>query len=443
MSGSFPAEKQLAAQMRIPAEIAALMQRLEREGFAVYAVGGCVRDTLLGKKPCDWDLATNAGLDRLKEIFPEGRTLSSKFAVIRVTAAAADGRTDVDIAAFRREESYENGRPAVFSFVDSIEEDLPRRDFTINAMAAGSTRFIDLFAGSADLQKKLIRTVGPAKRRFSEDPLRMLRAVRLACELDFELDGELVQAIASCRGLLPLAAPGKVRDELIRLLSAPRAGRGLQMLLDLEMAGALLQTEGSLRLGGRETSRLRALSENIERTQALPARRLGLFFTCLHKKRALAAIAKLEFDDFTACCLTDAVTELDNFYFLNSKAKLKRFICEKGWERYDYLCGLEKAQHLAFAYDNEARIRSRRLMLQEITETGEAIFPQDLAVDSAALIDAGLCAEEESAQKLLERLLAEVHKDPDKNERSRLLELARTYSRGGLAAAWQRLRRDR
>ena len=220
MSGSFPAEKQLAAQMQIPAEIAALMQRLEREGFAVYAVGGCVRDTLLGKKPCDWDLATNAGLDHLKEIFPEGRTLSSKFCVIRVTAAAADGRTDVDIAAFRREESYENGRPAVFSFVDSIEEDLPRRDFTINAMAAGRTRFIDLFAGSADLQKKLIRTVGQAERRFSEDPLRMLRAVRLACELDFELDGEIVQAIASCRGLLPLAAPGKVRDELTRLLSA-------------------------------------------------------------------------------------------------------------------------------------------------------------------------------------------------------------------------------
>ena len=82
-------------------------------------------------------------------------------------------------------------------------------------------------------------------------------------------------------------------------------------------------------------------------------------------------------------------------------------------------------------------------MLQEITEAGEAIFPQDLAVDSAALIDAGLCAEEESVQKLLERLLAEVHKDPHKNERCRLLELARTYSRGGLAAAWQRLRRDR
>ena len=131
--------------VKLPEKVSKIMTRLYEAGFEAYAVGGCVRDSILGKKPYDWDITTNAKIDELKKIFPEAKVLSKKFSVIRLeyvdeiedSAGNVIGETGIiaDIATYRKEERYEEGRLVEFAFADSVEEDLPRRDFTINAIA--------------------------------------------------------------------------------------------------------------------------------------------------------------------------------------------------------------------------------------------------------------------------------------------------------------------
>ena len=231
--------------VKLPKEIGRIMVKLTDAGFESYIVGGCVRDSILGKKPYDWDLTTNAKVDNLKELFPEARVLSEKFGVVRLEyiEEATDkegniiGETGIiaDIATYRKEGEYQNGRPTEIIFADTIEEDLPRRDFTINAIADSHTKFIDMFEGREDIRKRLIKTVGDADKRFKEDPLRMMRAVRLAAELDFDLHKSVYDAIIVNRNLLENVSIGKIRDEFVKLVTAEYAGKGLKMLLNMDL----------------------------------------------------------------------------------------------------------------------------------------------------------------------------------------------------------------
>lgn len=430
--------------VKLPKEVGRIMTRLTDAGFEAYVVGGCVRDSIMGRKPYDWDLATNARIDDLKELFPDAAVLSEKFGVIRLEYIEEIldkdgnpiGETGIiaDIATYRKEGEYENGRPATVEFVDMVEEDLPRRDFTVNAIADGYNKFIDMFEGREDLRKKLIRTVGDADRRFKEDPLRMFRALRIAAELDFDLHKDVYDAIMANRGLLESVSAGKIRDEFTKMMAAPYAGKGLKMLMNMDLLHIVLGRDTAEHLSKREKSDLIELAEGIDLSKQVEERRLGLFFACINKKRALPAIYRLNFDEVTKQYLTDAVEDLPRLYFTTTKPALKKFIFEKGWDRYNYLANLEKAQRIVFGYDSETKIKSKMYLLQEIREKHEPIFVEDLVIDANDLIEAGICPEEK-ADKIMNMLAEEVHTHPLRNTRTELLKLGKVYNMNKVAAA--------
>lgn len=206
--------------MTLPKEIKETMSKLESAGFEAFAVGGCVRDLLLGKKPKDWDITTDAKPDQIQAIFLDS-FYENKFGTVGVKTGAEDESLKViEITTFRIESKYSDKRhPDEVKFAKRLEDDLERRDFTVNALAMGKDGEVrDLFEGKKDLEKRLIRAVGRPEERFGEDALRLLRAIRLAVELDFEIEGKTLEAMKEKSGLIKMIAQERIHDELLKII---------------------------------------------------------------------------------------------------------------------------------------------------------------------------------------------------------------------------------
>lgn len=211
-----------------------LSKRLENEGFETYLVGGAVRDKLLGKNIHDIDLTTRARPNDIMRIFSDLKLIDigKKFGTIKVIYKSEE----FEITSFRSESTYKDRRhPEKISFSDSIEEDLKRRDFTINAMAQRNGKLIDLFGGKKDLQNKLIRAVGNPYERIREDYLRAIRAVRFATILDFEIESELKKAISQMASHIEDISNERIKDEVDKILLADNPSRGIRLLDDLNI----------------------------------------------------------------------------------------------------------------------------------------------------------------------------------------------------------------
>ena len=422
--------------VKLPKEVGKVMTRLQEAGFEAYVVGECVRDSILGRKPFGWDVTTNATLEDLKTVFPEAEVFSEKFGVVRleyIEEAKVEGEVVevgviVDVAPYRKEAKYVEGLLVDSSRADTIEDDLSHRDFTINAIAENHTSLADAFEGKEDLRKKLVKTVGDADRMFKEDPIKMIRAIRLCAELDFDLHKSAYDAIVANNGLLQKANPNKIRNEFEMLMAGDAAGKGLNMLLDTGLVAAILGQDTLDKLTKREKSDLVVLSQNIDKTQPVAERRLGLFYACIDKKRSKPAIERLNYDEELKQHLIDAVTDMAKLYFTATAPALKKFIYERGWDRYNYLANLEKAQRIVFEYFSETKIYSKMYILEDIKKYREPIFVEDLFIDANDLVEAGIC-KPEKAEALMKMLVEECHMHPRKNTREKLLELARTYSR--------------
>ena len=228
--------------IEVPDSVRAVMDRLWSHGHAVYAVGGSVRDALLGRPAQDWDLATDARPDRLLAVFP-GAVYENQFGTVAVREADATHevttfRTDHDYADFRR--------PHRVEFGDDVRLDLARRDFTINAIAWGheadadASGLVDPFEGVADIERRLLRAVGGPGARFGEDALRMVRAVRLAAVLGFSIEPATLAAIRDNAGLAAHVSGERVSAELEKLLAAPRPSIGLRLMADTGLLEVLL-----------------------------------------------------------------------------------------------------------------------------------------------------------------------------------------------------------
>ena len=240
--------------IRVPKEIAEIGAVLQEAGFDAYIVGGCVRDLLLEKTPADWDITTNAKPAELQSLFPESFYENNFGTVTVVTGSKKDSLRHVEITPYRKETTYTDRRhPDAITFSESIEEDLKRRDFTINALAYNlgtedreqgtSVRLeaVDLFGGQKDLAEKLIRAVGKPADRFKEDALRLLRAARLATELDFDIEPDTAEAIARNAGSLQFVAKERIREELSKLLMSGMPDRGLEILRELRLLPYVLK----------------------------------------------------------------------------------------------------------------------------------------------------------------------------------------------------------
>ena len=202
----------------IPEKVKQILDKLSEAGFEAYVVGGCVRDSLLGTPPNDWDITTNALPGQVKELFR--RTVDTGLQHGTVTVMI--GEEGYEITTFRTDGNYTDGRhPDNVTFVPNLEEDLKRRDFTINAMAYNdSTGLVDLFGGTEDLKKGVIRCVGKADERFTEDALRMMRAIRFSARFGFEMDEEVRRSIAKLSGTLSRVSAERITSEFIGLLTS-------------------------------------------------------------------------------------------------------------------------------------------------------------------------------------------------------------------------------
>jgi len=227
--------------------IPALAEAFSAAGHALYLVGGPVRDLLLGRRSTDLDFTTDARPDDLKRLLRQAGAdhifaIGEKFGTIGGIFEDGDDALTVEITTYRSEEYAPGSRKPKVAFGDSLEGDLSRRDFTINAIALDvrTGELVDPFGGQADLADRRIRTVGVAEDRFAEDPLRLLRGVRLAAQLAFEIDGATKRAISSCAPSLATISRERVAQEMAKILTSRLAGLGLRLLTDLGLMAHII-----------------------------------------------------------------------------------------------------------------------------------------------------------------------------------------------------------
>jgi len=233
--------------MVIPGEVKAIIKKLQKAGFEAYIVGGCVRDFLLGKEPKDWDVTTSAKPEEIQKVFPDS-FYENKF--LTVTAKTDSAKIpEVEITTYRLEAKYTDKRhPDEVKYAKTLEEDLSRRDFTVNAMALeiqnvkiknqnnnSKFKIIDKFGGEKDSKAKLVRAVGEPEKRFNEDALRMLRAVRFATTLGFDIEEKTKQAIKKNCIWLEAISQERIKDEFLKIIMSDNPAEGIELLRELNL----------------------------------------------------------------------------------------------------------------------------------------------------------------------------------------------------------------
>ena len=280
--------------MILPIKIKNILIELQKAGYEGYVVGGCVRDLLMGKEPNDWDITTNAKPEDIQRIFPE-HIYENTFGTVGVkTGSDKPDLAIIEITPYRIEGKYADKRhPEEIEFVSKLEDDLGRRDFTVNAVAMNSSGEItDPFGGQADIKLKTIRTVGEAEDRFSEDALRLLRAIRFATVLGFKIEERTLKAVKQNANWLIAISKERVRDEFIKIIESDNAYDGILLL---EETGLLQYIVPELREGigvGQNLHHIysvwehntRALKYTVEKKYSL-AVRFGALFHDIGKPR--------------------------------------------------------------------------------------------------------------------------------------------------------------
>ncbi len=221
----------------IPNEVINVVETLEKAGFQAFLVGGCVRDLFLGKKPKDWDITTNAKPEQIQALFIK-TVYENTYGTVCVINEITEDKSlrNIEVTPYRQEIGYSDRRhPDEIKFSDKIEDDLMRRDFTINAMAVSISNgaikdIVDLYGGFADIKAKSIKTVGAPRDRFNEDALRMMRAIRLAVELGFTCNRDTLKAIQSQNSFIKGVSAERVRDEFTKIIMSDDPMKGIELL---------------------------------------------------------------------------------------------------------------------------------------------------------------------------------------------------------------------
>ena len=434
---------------QVPEPVLQLLTTLWRGSRAAYVVGGCLRDALLEREPADWDLTTDASPEAIQSLFPRA-LYENRFGTVVVHHAGAQ----YEITTFRRDVSYSDHRhPDRVEYGESVEEDLSRRDFTVNAMAWGSPAgavptFVDPFGGRDDLHRRLLRAVGDPGRRFHEDALRMIRAVRLAASLDFEIEAATLAAIADNVSLASHLSGERVMAELLKLLAAPRPSVGL----------GLMAETGLLAVVAPELERQRGLEQNktdvadlwdhtLRTVDAAPNRSLVRLAALLHDigkpdtladghfhghENAGADLARTFLARLHAPrLLSERVGHLVRNHMFSyeqnwSDAAVRRFIRKIGAGSAEDLLDLRRADNQgsgqSAGHGNVDELRGR---IHAQLEAHAPLGRGELVLDGRDLIAELALRPGPELGRILEALTERVVAEPVLNDRGILLELAR------------------
>ena len=437
--------------LSMPEEVREAIDRLERAGHHAYAVGGCVRDSALSRVPNDWDITTSARPEETAACFADCRTVET--GIEHGTLTVILRGVPLEITTYRCDGEYlDNRHPASVSFTDRIEDDLARRDFTVNAMAYHPTRgLVDLFGGREDLSACRIRCVGDAKTRFEEDGLRILRAIRFASVLDFEIDGDTARAVHECRHLLSNIAPERIREEFCKLIIGVGAVR---ILRDYHDVIEVFLPEITPCIGFAQNTKYHCYDVYEHLLQSLSHVKERDLVTCLSlflhdvgkpctytedeqgghfkghgtvsEQLVLAIMQRLRFDRATS----DAVMRLVAFHDrpLSSDPKaVKRLMQKMSDEDILRLVEVHRCDRLAHAKEFSAPAKELDeipYVMQKIREAGECISLKSLKIDGNDLIALGVPKGREIG-RILNALLDAVIDGEIPNDREALLNAAR------------------
>lgn len=444
---------------RIPPEVKKVASTLEAAGHEAYLVGGCVRDLLLGKEPKDWDITTDATPDRIQALFPHSFS-NNPFGTVGVVTESGNPTTEVvEVTPYRTEGPYHDfRRPLEVSFSATLEEDLARRDFTINALAYSISRetLVDPFDGRGDLERRVIRAVGDPQQRFKEDALRMLRAVRLAAELDFAVEGETLAAIAQCAPLLTHIAFERIRDEFFRMVASPNPAIALSLLRQTGLMHFVVpELEATYDVGQNRTHiydvfehLVRSTQHAADRNFPLTVRLAALFhdigkpatkaydpklgdYTFYNHEVVGAAITKRALDRLkTPRELRDAVVTLVRWHmFFSDPEKItlsavRRIIQRVGKERIWDLLHLRMCDRIGSGKPKEQPFRLRKYIAMVEQALRDPISVTMLAINGHDLMERFHVKPGPVIGWVLHALLEEVLEDPSRNTRDYLFARA-------------------
>lgn len=435
----------------LPNKVIMIIENLQMHGYEAYAVGGCVRDSILAKRPQDWDITTSARPEEIKRLFP--RTVDT--GIEHGTVTVLLGRESFEVTTYRIDGVYEDSRhPKEVTFTNRLEEDLKRRDFTINAMAYNDeVRLVDVFGGMRDLNRHLIRCVGDPKERFTEDALRMLRAVRFSAQLDFPIEPATADAIRELAPNLSHISAERIQAELVKLLTsnhperiwdAYELGITRTVLPEWDAMVGVAQNTPHHKYDVAEHT-LHAL-KNVKKDKIL---RLTMLFHDMGKPKmkttdesgrdhfkghalvseeiARTVMHRLKFDNDTIKKVTRLVCFHD-YRIEATERNVRRAMNRIGVELFPYYLAVRladvKAQSPYRRREKIENIIAMREVYQEVLAKEECVALKDLAVDGRDLMALGMKPGREIGL-MLNELLEWVIDEPSCNKKEILCEYVR------------------
>jgi len=444
----------------VPQEVSKTALALAKAGFEAYLVGGCVRDILLGREPKDWDIATNATPEEIQKVFKD-TVYENTFGTVGVKTESEDPKLKViEVTTYRVEGKYTDKRhPDKVKFVKTIEDDLSRRDFTINAMAMSlEGDILDPFGGQKDLKKGLVSTVGDPEERFREDALRLMRAVRFATELDFALEVNTLKAIQKLAAELEVIAKERVRDEFVKIIMTPRAAQGIVML---EALGLLVNIMPELCEGiGVEQNlhhiytvfehNVRALDYTARENYSLEVRMAALLHDVgkprakqgkggtstfyqheyIGAKMAAKALDRLRFSREFIETVVHLVRQHMFYYNVGDVTAhgVRRFLARVGPETVPDLLKVREADRIGSGVKKAVPYKLRHLLFMIEKVKNDPISPKMLKVNGDDVMKELKIPESRRVGWIIISLLEEVLEDPEKNTKEYLAKRMKEFN---------------
>ncbi|AQR95279.1 CCA tRNA nucleotidyltransferase [Clostridium saccharoperbutylacetonicum] len=435
-------------EINMPENVKYIINTLMTNGYEAYVVGGCVRDSILNREPKDWDITTKAKPEEVINLFDKVILTGLKHGTVTVII----NKENYEITTYRTDGEYEDNRhPKEVKFVNSLKEDLARRDFTINAMAYNERDgIIDYFNGVKDLNSKIINTVGEAKKRFEEDALRMLRAIRFSAQLNFEINYNVLEAIKDLKDNLRKISKERIREEFNKtIVYNPRK---LQLLKDTETFEYIIEGISSIydfdqnnpyhsydlyehTLLATEAIepiihlRLTMLLHDLGKVVTKTTDEKGISHFYAHPRESLKIAEKilgtLKYDNNT----TNKVLTLIEYHdcTLKSKVSIKRMLNKIGEELFRDLLRVKWADALAqnpkYFKDTVKNLLEVDEKLNIIIKERECFSVKDLKINGEELIALGFNKGKEIGETL-KYLLNEVIANPELNKKSELIKLS-------------------
>ncbi|WP_317411141.1 CCA tRNA nucleotidyltransferase [Clostridium baratii] len=438
----------------IPSNVKYIIDEFYKNNYEAFMVGGCIRDALLCKTPKDYDIATSAKPEITEKLFEKTIPTGIKHGTVTVLI----DNEPYEVTTYRNEGEYkDNRRPDEVYFVSDIKEDLSRRDFTINAFAYNSREGLkDFFGGLDDLNNRLIRSVGDANKRFNEDALRMLRAIRFSTQLNFDIEENTLNAIKDNKDLIKNISAERIRDELCKILISNNVRTGLNLLKECGLLQIVIpEIVPSIGFDQKNIHhfedvfnhtlsviekcpedlniRLAALLHDIGKPDVffIDDKGNGRFFGHNTKSEKIARdiLNRLRFDNKTIKSVCILVREHMNVLDNASNLAIKRLINRVSKENIYSLLALQKADILSLKDPNVAlyKVSDMRKKIDNIIDSNTPLTVKDLAIDGGKLIKELQIKPGKLVGDILNYLLELVLKNPELNNYDSLITEARKY----------------